>query len=158
MNGRNYSISRPVFWGATVIAGLSLVLWFVSGTRHLLSTSGIIVYIFIQTPVFFGVATACGWLVAAMHALVTQRAKAAEEANAQPQSKPGVGRLTVAAMIGGCFATTIIIVWGSESLFCSLELAVVPFLIGSALAFFLMRILWKTRHGLPPKGKPWGQV
>jgi len=147
----NYTISRPIFWVTTITAGLSLSVWAFSVTLfgERMPIVGIICYTVIFSPVFVGLGAACGWLVATVYALLSQKAKITNDQEATLKSNGGVSRLTVAIMIGSCFATTITpivenhmhTIYG-QAVFLTWILA---FFVAALSMFGLLRILSKQQ-------------
>jgi len=147
----NYTISKPIFWVTTIFFGLGFSLWIFStpimGDR--MGIGGILFFTILFSPIIFGPAAACGWLVAIVHALLSHKKQIIEDQEMTSKSSGGVSRLTVAIMIGICFATTITPVMENHIHTIYGEVVfliwISAFFVGTLLMFGLLRILSKNK-------------
>ncbi len=147
----HYTISKPIFWVTTIICGLGFSVWNFSGPimNERMGIGGILFFTILFSPMIFGLGTACGWLVAAAYALLSQKSKITKDQEVILKSSNGISRLTVAIMIGICFATTITPVIENHMHTIYDEVVfltwIFAFFVGTLLMFGLLRILSKNK-------------
>jgi hypothetical protein len=107
-----YRVRKPLFWGTASLVSLYLAFRFVSENWNVLTPIGFIGLTLVQVPVFFGAGGACGWLLAAGHAVLAGEAEAPEGSRASGRAMRGVGPVVIAATVGSCSATTAVLLVG----------------------------------------------
>jgi hypothetical protein len=149
----HYTISKPIFWVTTIICGLGFSVWNFSGPMmgERMGIGGILFFTILFSPIIFGPAAGCGWLVATAYALLKPKKQIAEDRSAGKdiKSSGGVSRLTVAIMIGICFATTItpVIENHMHTIYGGVVFLtwISAFFIGTFLMFGLLHVLSRNK-------------
>jgi hypothetical protein len=148
----HYTISKPIFWVTTIVCGLGFSVWNFSGPmmNERMGIGGILFFTIIFSPIIFGLGAACGWLVATVYALLSPKVQIIKDQEMILKSDGGVSRLTVAIMIGICFATTITPVVENHIHTIYGEVVfltwISAFFVGTLLMFGLLRILSKKQR------------
>ena len=149
----NYTISKPIFWGTTIIAGLGFSIWSFSDAfaNEEIGIGGILFLTALLSPIIFGFAAVCGWLVSAFYAFLSQKSEPIKDHDAV-KSENGISRVTVAFMVGSCFATTsVMMIENYMHTIYSGEISLMwisAFFIGTILTLGLLRVFSK-RNDVP---------
>ena len=104
-------ISKRIFWRTAALVALIQVMWVAHVLQKTVESgwmdrSGIIFWLLLASPAFLGIGGACGWLVAALFSFMSRKSYTISNQAKDSISQNEPSRLTIATMLGCCFATT----------------------------------------------------